>query len=362
MTKRVLIFSSPDEHTTARYFERYLQRQPDYQVSYISNMCNLAIPTTGMDLFLLIDPAPTWPRGIESLPCPTVGYLIDVHVGLHSRLLAAQFFDVVFVAHKDYVGNFIKAGINAHWLPVGCDPIIHSVPGLVRNIDVAFIGQMGYKGSARYEILTKVLSRFRSNDRNRFYTPREMSAIYGQAKIVFNASINGDLNMRVFEALASGALLVTDRIANGLNDLFQENIHYVGYTTIEEAIEKVSYYLEHKSERELIARQGYDWVLQHHTYGHRYRTIEHIVKTSLPQARSPLRNGSRELRLRAYCGMLEALRKPECIRTLMHEEGISMALIMAWIRATLRKINAHVPLTPGAINAYIRGPLFHRFR
>ena len=30
-----------------------------------------------------------------------------------------------------------------------------------------------------------------------------MAAVYGQSKIVFNASINGDVNLRVFERVAS---------------------------------------------------------------------------------------------------------------------------------------------------------------
>ena len=49
-----------------------------------------------------------------------------------------------------------------------------------------------------------------------------MGRIYSESKIVLNASINGDLNMRVFEALTSGALLVTDRIENGLDTLFAQ--------------------------------------------------------------------------------------------------------------------------------------------
>ena len=51
--------------------------------------------------------------------------------------------------------------------------------------------------------------------------PAEMAKVYARAKIVFNACVNRDLNMRVFKAMASGALLITDE-ADWLEDLFED--------------------------------------------------------------------------------------------------------------------------------------------
>src|SRR5512143_2772450 len=55
------------------------------------------------DIYVWIDPAARYfPLAIENVPIPTVGYLVDVHLG-HWRQQAARFFDSVFVAQKGYV-------------------------------------------------------------------------------------------------------------------------------------------------------------------------------------------------------------------------------------------------------------------
>ena len=38
----------------------------------------------------------------------------------------------------------------------------------------------------------------------------EMANVYRKSRIVFNQSVRNDLNMRVFEGMAAGALMVTD--------------------------------------------------------------------------------------------------------------------------------------------------------
>ena len=53
----------------------------------------------------------------------------------------------------------------------------------------------------------------------------EMNLLFNQAKIVFNISRDCELNMRVFEALGSGSLLLTDRVS-GLTDLFEPGYHF----------------------------------------------------------------------------------------------------------------------------------------
>jgi spore maturation protein CgeB len=79
--------------------------------------------------------------------------------------------------------------------------------------------------------------------------------------------------MRVFEAMASGALLVTNRDADDLNELFKEGFHLVCYESKEELISKIRYFLEHDEERREIARRGREEVMTKHTYQIRVREI-----------------------------------------------------------------------------------------
>ena len=100
----------------------------------------------------------------------------------------------------------------------------------------------------------------------------DMVRLLSRAKLAFNCSLAGDVNMRVYEAMAAGSLLVTDRAENGLEVLFADGEHLVAYGDPDlEA--KVAWALEHAHAREAIAARGQALVLGHHTYAHRMREL-----------------------------------------------------------------------------------------
>jgi spore maturation protein CgeB len=75
-----------------------------------------------------------------------------------------------------------------------------------------------------------------------------------------------NVEMRYFEILACGTMLLTDKP----NDLelygFEDGKHLVLYDgTLEDLKGKILYYLEHDEEREQIARQGMDFVRQYYS-------------------------------------------------------------------------------------------------
>jgi len=105
----------------------------------------------------------------------------------------------------------------------------------------------------------------------------EMARTFSASRIVFNDAVKRDLNMRVFEALASGALLLTDRApGSGLDEMFVDREHLVLYDDTDvEAL--AAYYLEHEDERLDIAARGRAEVLRWHTYDHRARALVDAV-------------------------------------------------------------------------------------
>jgi len=80
-------------------------------------------------------------------------------------------------------------------------------------------------------------------------------------------SIREDLNMRFFEVLASGALLVTQKIEAGMNELFEDGTHFVTQR-IKNARSVLQCYLANETERARIAQNGHAWCLSRHTYKH----------------------------------------------------------------------------------------------
>ena len=99
---------------------------------------------------------------------------------------------------------------------------------------------------------------------------KELAALYSAAKICVNIHAHGDYdsNMRVFEATACGALLITeDRPL--IHQMFQVNGRggeVVVYDGAEDLARKVDYYLRHDAEREAIAARGHARCRRDHSY------------------------------------------------------------------------------------------------
>jgi len=60
---------------------------------------------------------------------------------------------------------------------------------------------------------------------------------------------------RYIEAIASGSLLVAPEVA-GIRRFFEPGKHFVTFTSVESAVDAITYYLTNPDEREKIARQG----------------------------------------------------------------------------------------------------------
>lgn len=245
------------------------------------------------DFFLWIDPAGRYfPLDIEASPIPTAGYLIDVHLG-HWREIAARFFDVVFVAQKDYVPILQRAvgHDQVYWLPLAAALDVHGDRGLDRVYDVGFVGNIAqaHRQTARQRRLALLAKRFTTNDFYRPYTPAQVGEIYSRSRIVFNTSIAGDVTMRIFEGTAAGALLLTDPVQNGIDELFEPGKEVVVYQDDDDLVAKVAYYLAHPLERETIARAGQARTLAQHTYHHRAQQILEIMSAPNLRQQAPVR-------------------------------------------------------------------------
>jgi spore maturation protein CgeB len=119
------------------------------------------------------------------------------------------------------------------------------------------------------------------NDVGRRYAPEEMAGIYRASKIVVNVSRDDypqDANMRCFEAMAGGALLIT-RSPSELSALgFEEGSHFIAYREPAEVSDLVAHWIRRDSDRETIAGRGRALVLSQHTYDERVATILAVVR------------------------------------------------------------------------------------
>lgn len=224
-------------------------------------------------LYLWIDSGVDDLSDIESLPCPRACYIIDTHCAFETRLAIARRFNFTFLAQKTRLDDFVRAGVpNVAWAPLACSPKLHAVGPMDRKYDVAFVGAVpDDPNDRRKKLLDAVAWQFPNSWIGKAW-PEDMARIYAQAKIVVNVSAARDINMRVFEALASGAMLITDE-ADGLEELFRDGEHLAIYRNDSDLPLLIEHYLRSDGDRKRIAKAGNALVLNEHTYRHRTRQM-----------------------------------------------------------------------------------------
>lgn len=207
------------------------------------------------------------------IPRPNVYWASDTHLGYDYRLSKAKRFDYVFCAQKRAVEDFEKAGVKSVWMPHAVEPKAYPYLPSIKRYDICFVGHINSEN--RVDALDFLFKQFP----NFFYGQRlfeEAAEMYCESKIVFNISHKDDINMRVFETLATKSFLLTNWIPT-LPELFEDGKHMVMYKTQEEMVEKAKYYISHDAEREAIAEAGQKEVLKNHTFLNRVQTVLDVV-------------------------------------------------------------------------------------
>ena len=204
------------------------------------------------------------PRNTASLNCRRILLIGDTHHQAQPirRLLAYAREEaddaLVFDYTRQHAHFFIEAGLApVYWLPgVNVRRIAVPPPGKT-NIPFSFVGQAG-KFHPRRRVLCQKLV-------DAGLPLKIMSAPSGQARVFhaksrvnLNCSLNGDLNLRVFEVLASGGCLLTDRLGPfaGLDRLFVAGEHLQSYGDDGDCVAEARALLADPARAALLAKQG----------------------------------------------------------------------------------------------------------
>jgi tetratricopeptide (TPR) repeat protein len=212
------------------------------------------------------------PRNLAAFKCPRVLLVADTHhlnsplIGM-IRYLAAEPYDrVVFLYDRHHAGLFRSVGFhNLYWFPGLTFPHGDAAVRAARQEGtrvphLAFVGQAGKHHPRRERLLAGLRARGVA-----FANPALAQAqalpFYGSALAGFNASLNGDLNLRVFEILASGAALLTDRLApaSGLSHLLLEGRELLAYGSPGELAERALQALARPAETRALGAAGARW-------------------------------------------------------------------------------------------------------
>ena len=149
------------------------------------------------------------------------------------------------------------------YLPLACAPAVHKpFSDTKEEYDIGFIGNATYPDRS---ILLEILKCHFKVLITNTAPGVEYSKMLSKCRFAFNRSMDRDVNMRFFEAIAIGKLLFTDYLP-AQAELAEDGKHYIAYKNSQDLVQKVKYYLAHKEEAKKIASAGSAFVRADHTY------------------------------------------------------------------------------------------------
>jgi hypothetical protein len=203
---------------------------------------------------------------------------LDRFGGLFDRF--EEYYDLIFFAHEnDKIDNK-----RYFLLPVAYDPDTHyhhkkddTIYPLTKKptVDVAFVGTK-HEGRGFLTEVPNIAIRGNGWADTIFPIYGALKAkLYSKTKIMINHHVAGDTspNMRTFECLAMGTFLLSDLVPEYLDGGMAK------YTSFNDLLTKIEYYLEHEDERKAIAKKG-NQLVKPHTYEARMGQMLEVIENA----------------------------------------------------------------------------------
>lgn len=204
------------------------------------------------------------PLNVKAFGCPAVLCIGDTHhmdKPLQTMLGYARQagFDFVVSSHnRHHLHWFVEAGLpQAAWIP-GLKVQHMPRPFTRTRIPrLGFVGQFG-RFHPRRQRLLEGLQAYRlplmASGGNRDFA----ADLYASSLLSLNISLNGDLNLRVFEVLSAGGCLLTDRLApeSGLEAILEPEREFLSYGDLDELRDKIRFHLAHPETALAVAEAG----------------------------------------------------------------------------------------------------------
>lgn len=285
------------------------------------------------------------PDNLAAFRCPKLLICGDTHhmqrpIGCMLDYARAQSFDAVAsVYDRQHLHWFLASGFaNCAWLP-GITVRHLKLPWQVRRADqVAFVGQTGPMHVWRGMLLQRIAAAGVPLQACQA-TRGAAAALFAGSLISFNASLNGDLNMRVFEVLSAGGFLLTDLLAPqaGLEVLLRPGQDCETYRDAAELLDKIAFYRRSPGAALRIAEQGAATYQRGHVAARRISVLRHwLLEGELPDWCNPRHD------LRAAAS--QAASEPLALRVAVYEmvqesqrarPGLSLLASSGWPVASI---------------------------
>ena len=114
----------------------------------------------------------------------------------------------------------------------------------------------------------------------RYFWGDEYTKVLNRGKMVFQCSQFKEVTRRVFEGMACGKMVITDRLPNEtkFSEMFIDGQDIIYYDSPGDAINKIKFYAANDEERERIARNGFNKFMVNHTVEKRVDSIFQYIE------------------------------------------------------------------------------------
>jgi glycosyltransferase involved in cell wall biosynthesis len=185
----------------------------------------------------------------------------------------ANRFHFTITPDKQSAQEYRNRNINAEWVNHFADTAVQFP--LNKEAEYVAVTTRGYGNSEFLDYLTR-WGEGAIGNRNGL-DAKEHTEFLNSGLMVVQNSRWKEITRRIFEGMACGKLVLTDRLneATGLSDMFIEGEDVVYYDDMFDCIEKMNYYNENEEERERIAHNGMMKVLHNYT---QIQVVDKLIK------------------------------------------------------------------------------------
>jgi len=185
----------------------------------------------------------------------------------------ANRFDYTITPDKQSAIEYKNRGVNAEWINHFAD----TATQFPLNLEPEFtaVTTRGPGNSEFLDYLTRWGEGAIGNKNG--MGAKEHTEFLNSGLMVIQNSRWGEITRRIFEGMACGKLVITDRLPDrrGLNEVFVEGEEIILYDNMFDCIEKINYYAENEEERERIAHNGMKRVLENYT---QIQIVDKLIK------------------------------------------------------------------------------------
>jgi hypothetical protein len=217
-----------------------------------------------IDLWIQIDAG--WHFSVRPPAKCSILIETDPHVLKPWYQLPKSYSDFTFCMQSNYMEK------DEIFLPYAHDPTVHYPMNLEKEYDVCLVGLL-------YPQRAALIDKLRADGLSVFYDIGlifdEYREVYNKSKIALSWSTLQDLPARVWEGMAMGLPVVTNRVPD-LKHFFTDGLDYFGFDTFTEAEWEVLELLRSEERRNSMASNGNVQVFPH-TYDARIQSILDIA-------------------------------------------------------------------------------------